>query len=51
MLKEAMHIDGRCCGCAFRSYKEFLEPEDRRLAAIKNKGKYMPAGREGSAPG
>ncbi|KAL0048626.1 hypothetical protein WJX82_007262 [Trebouxia sp. C0006] len=41
----------RCCGCAFRSYKEFLDPEDKRLAAIKNKGKYMPAGREGSAPG
>lgn len=41
----------RCCGCAFRSYKEFLEPEDKRLAGIQNKGKYMPAGREGSAPG
>lgn len=41
----------RCCGCAFRSYKEFLDPEDKRLAAIKNKGKYMAAGREGSLPG
>ncbi|DBB04425.1 TPA: hypothetical protein ACH3X1_012907 [Trebouxia sp. C0004] len=41
----------RCCGCAFRSSKEFLDPEDKRLAAIKNKGKYMPAGREGSASG
>ncbi|DBA78043.1 TPA: hypothetical protein ACH3X2_008019 [Trebouxia sp. C0005] len=40
-----------CCGCAFRSYKEFLDPEDKRLAAIQNKGKYMPAGREGSTPG
>ena len=40
----------RCCGCAFRSYKEFLQPEDARLAGIRNKGKYMPAARQGSTP-
>ncbi|KAL3153203.1 hypothetical protein ABBQ38_011953 [Trebouxia sp. C0009 RCD-2024] len=41
----------RCCGCALRSYKEFLDPEDKKLLGIKNKGKYMPAGSEGSIPG
>ena len=53
-VSNATHIacccDCRCCGCAFRSYKEFLQPEDARLAGIKNKGKYMPAARQGSTP-